>query len=43
MLTYLKNNFIDNNEMLCNQMIKLHAIEKHKSLNDNKKILMLVL
>lgn len=37
MLTYLKNNFIDKNEMLCNQMIKLHAIEKHKSLNDNKK------
>ena len=26
MFTYLKNNFIDKNEMLCDEMIKLYAI-----------------
>jgi len=37
MFSYLKDNFIDKNEMLCNEMIKLHAIDIFKSLNNNKK------
>ena len=36
MFTYLKNNFIDKNEMLCDEMIKLYAINTFKSLNNNK-------
>ncbi len=35
-LLYLKNNFINKNEMLCDQMIKLYAIDVYKSLNFNK-------
>lgn len=35
-LSYLKNNFIDKNEMLCDEMIKLYAIDTFKSLNNNK-------
>ncbi len=36
MFTFLKNNFIDKNEMLCNELIKLHSIEIFKTLNNNK-------
>ena len=35
-LLYLKNNFIDKNEMLCDQMIKLYAIDVFKLLNVDK-------
>lgn len=35
-IKYLKNNFIDKNEMLCNQMIKIYACDVFKKLNNNK-------
>jgi len=34
--SYLKNNFIDKNEMLCDELIKLHALNTFKLLNNNK-------
>ena len=34
---FLKNNFMDKNKMLCNEIIKLHALDKCKLLYPNKK------
>ena len=36
MFSYLKNNFIDKNEMLCDELIKLNALDTFKLLNNNK-------
>ena len=36
MLIHLKENFINKNEMLCDQMIKIHAVNVFKKLNNNK-------
>ena len=36
MMIFFKNNFIDKNEMLCDQLIKLHAIDKFNLLKNNK-------
>ncbi len=34
---YLKNNFIDKNKMLCNEIIKLYTVDLFKKLYPNKK------